>query len=44
VPQVIDVAQRLDTCGSLGGLPLASAETAKVDPASARVRKQDLVL
>jgi hypothetical protein len=42
--QLIEVARRLDPRGALSGFPVAAAEAAKVDPAAACVREQDLVL
>jgi hypothetical protein len=44
VAQVVEIAWRLDGCGLLGGLPVSATEAAEVDPASPRVREQDLVL
>lgn len=44
VAEVVQAAERLDAGAPLGGLPVAAAEAAKVDPAAARIREQDLVL
>jgi hypothetical protein len=40
VAQVVEVAQRFDPDGSLGGLPLAAVEVAEVEMATAGVREQ----
>jgi hypothetical protein len=44
VPQVVEIAWRLDAGSSLSGLPAAAAEASEVDPTTARVREQNLVL
>jgi len=43
VAQVVEPTDRFDTGGDLRGPPVAAAEGAKVDPATARVREEDRV-
>ena len=43
VAQVVEAANAFDASGDLGGLPVAAAEDAEVDPATARVRKEDSI-
>jgi hypothetical protein len=44
VPQVVEVAQRLDASGCPCRLPMPAAEAAEVDPPTSRVREQDFAV